>query len=375
MKYLTLDIYHNFKCIGSSCPNTCCSGWDILIDSKSAADYRSVSGSFGDKLRHNLKSINGSDFFCLSADGRCSFLDEHGLCEIYQNLGESALCHTCDAYPRTSETFGDITLNSLLISCPEVARLLFSHTDSLEFDFGENDTFPVSTDVDWSFFNILVSAFTISIDILQNHSFPFSTRLRMLIKFQQALQETIDTNSDSTAVLMAFSDADTLKSLSIQLNAIPHNPSARADAFHYFWDNRHLVSDIYHFTDILLNELSFTSFEEQLPEFSRIFPSGDTIFLENYCVYYLFMTFFRSYETRQPQKITAQLIYSLNLLQCHILALSKDGRLPSSDRICVSLSYFWRLLEHSDKNRCSYALYELYHKNHSNDIDFLLSLT
>ena len=32
MNYLTVDLYKDFKCIASACPNTCCAGWRIIID-------------------------------------------------------------------------------------------------------------------------------------------------------------------------------------------------------------------------------------------------------------------------------------------------------------------------------------------------------
>ena len=31
---LSLEYLNDFKCIGSACENTCCSGWDIVVEKK-----------------------------------------------------------------------------------------------------------------------------------------------------------------------------------------------------------------------------------------------------------------------------------------------------------------------------------------------------
>ena len=35
MKYLVSDFYSDYECIGGECPETCCGGWNIVIDDKS----------------------------------------------------------------------------------------------------------------------------------------------------------------------------------------------------------------------------------------------------------------------------------------------------------------------------------------------------
>lgn len=42
MKYLISDLYSDYECIGGECPETCCGGWDIIIDDKSYEKYNDL---------------------------------------------------------------------------------------------------------------------------------------------------------------------------------------------------------------------------------------------------------------------------------------------------------------------------------------------
>ena len=42
MKYLISDLYSDYECIGGECPETCCGGWDIVIDDKSYEKYNDL---------------------------------------------------------------------------------------------------------------------------------------------------------------------------------------------------------------------------------------------------------------------------------------------------------------------------------------------
>ena len=40
MEYIRPDYYDEFSCIGGACPDTCCSGWQIVIDKESQDRYK-----------------------------------------------------------------------------------------------------------------------------------------------------------------------------------------------------------------------------------------------------------------------------------------------------------------------------------------------
>ncbi len=119
MKYLTLETFKDFVCIGSECPFTCCRDWKIVIDEETDHYYQSVEGDMGERLRNCIHRENGNAWFVLNEeDASCPFLNEKGLCSIYINLGEEHLSNTCKYYPRFLFYEGDICFAGISISCP-----------------------------------------------------------------------------------------------------------------------------------------------------------------------------------------------------------------------------------------------------------------
>lgn len=129
------DFYDQFKCIASRCTDTCCVGWEIDIDEATQEVYRKVSGAFGDRLRANIEDGH----FKMLPHDRCPFLDKDNLCEVYQNLGEDALCDICTEHPRFVEVYGDIMERGLGLCCEEAARLLLAGEGPLQFTSEECD--------------------------------------------------------------------------------------------------------------------------------------------------------------------------------------------------------------------------------------------
>ena len=129
------DFYDQFKCIASRCTDTCCVGWEIDIDEATQEVYRKVSGVFGDRLRANIEDGH----FKLLPHDRCPFLDKDNLCEVYQHLGEDALCDICTEHPRFVEVYGDIMERGLGLCCEEAARLLLEGEGPLAFICEECD--------------------------------------------------------------------------------------------------------------------------------------------------------------------------------------------------------------------------------------------
>ena len=123
------DFYDQFKCIASRCTDTCCVGWEIDIDEATLDAYRKVAGAFGDRLRANIEDGH----FKLLPHDCCPFLDKDNLCEVYQNLGEDALCDICTEHPRFVEVYGDIMERGLGLCCEEAARLLLEGDGPLTF--------------------------------------------------------------------------------------------------------------------------------------------------------------------------------------------------------------------------------------------------
>ena len=121
--------FDTFRCIAGDCPDSCCKEWDVQVDAAAAACYRSLSGDLGDRLREVLYDEDGETYMAI-VDGRCPMWRKDGLCRIQAELGEGALCKTCREFPRLTHDYGDFIEYGLELSCPEVARIIFSTPDA-----------------------------------------------------------------------------------------------------------------------------------------------------------------------------------------------------------------------------------------------------
>lgn len=138
MKVRVPNYFNEFKCIASECEDTCCAGWEIVIDDETHKRYENVEGDFGDILRSKIVKSDGENIFLLN-NGNCSFLNEKKMCEIYINLGEDYLCYTCQQFPRYTEEFLDLREIGLSLSCPEAARIILRKAENTTFNLSEED--------------------------------------------------------------------------------------------------------------------------------------------------------------------------------------------------------------------------------------------
>ena len=80
MKITVPHYYSRFQCVAGECPDTCCAGWQIMIDDASLKKYRKRRDPFGSRLKNSIDWENSA---FRQYDGRCAFLDENNLCDIY----------------------------------------------------------------------------------------------------------------------------------------------------------------------------------------------------------------------------------------------------------------------------------------------------
>ncbi|HII4416300.1 flagellin lysine-N-methylase [Clostridium perfringens] len=138
MKVRVPNYFNEFKCIASECEDTCCAGWEIVIDDETHKRYEKVEGEFGEILRSKIVKSDGENIFLLN-NGNCSFLNEKKMCEIYINIGEDHLCYTCQQFPRYTEEFLDLKEVGLSLSCPEAARIILRKAENTTFNLSEED--------------------------------------------------------------------------------------------------------------------------------------------------------------------------------------------------------------------------------------------
>lgn len=197
MLYIYPDYYKDFKCIADRCPDTCCAGWQIVVDEDSLEHYQNVPADH--PFKNRLDEFVDWDEGVFMQDGcrRCAFLNDSNLCDLYTALGEESLCHTCTSYPRHTEEYEGLREVTLSLSCPEVARMVLAKTDKATFyeeaefeeDYEEDDDFE---DFDMLMFGILQDVRSVMIDIMQDRTIDIATRTATIWRMAEELQECLD---------------------------------------------------------------------------------------------------------------------------------------------------------------------------------------
>ncbi len=191
MKNIYPSYFEKFKCIADKCPDSCCKGWDVVVDDETNEYYQSVDGKFGEKLKKLTKIDCDGDRIFVSQSGRCPFWNENELCDIYINLGKSHLCKTCREFPRLTQDYTVFTEHLLSFACPEATRLILG-TDNAYDDFKIYDLDFSQCDYNAELMRFLLGARDKLKDIFTDKSLPFSGRLNVAVQFCENVQSAID---------------------------------------------------------------------------------------------------------------------------------------------------------------------------------------
>lgn len=184
------NYYEEFRCLADQCEDTCCAGWQIVIDEESLEAYKNVTGDFGNTLRESIDWNEG--VFHQDKEGRCAFLNEKNLCNLYMALGEESLCATCTNYPRHIEEFENIREYTLSVSCPEVARILLEQKNPVTFWEEETAEEEEFEDFDFLLFSQLEETRRVMESILQDRSRDISLRAALIWNLGVQMQEYMD---------------------------------------------------------------------------------------------------------------------------------------------------------------------------------------
>ena len=186
MLYTIPDYYQDFECIADKCEDTCCAGWQIVIDRETLKKYTKIRGDFGKRM---FRSINWfTKTFKQDKEKRCAFLNDRNLCDLYLNQGEKGFCKTCREYPRHTEEFEGVREITLSISCPEVARILMNRMEKVQFLSYEKEGEEEYEDFDPFLYSILEDARKEMLVILQNRNLTISDRILLVLGMAHDMQ-------------------------------------------------------------------------------------------------------------------------------------------------------------------------------------------
>jgi len=186
MEYIYPEYFYDFQCEASKCSDTCCAGWGIAIDDVSLKNYQKYPGFFGNRLRNSIDWEEGT---FEQYNGRCAFLNEDNLCDIYTEAGKEMLCKTCTRYPRHYEEYENLREISLSLSCPAAARMILGTEKKLTFTSSCRET-PEEEyeEFDFFLFTKLQEIREYLYEVIQNREWSIEFRMALILSVSHDLQ-------------------------------------------------------------------------------------------------------------------------------------------------------------------------------------------
>ncbi|MDX2013674.1 MAG: flagellin lysine-N-methylase [Myxococcaceae bacterium] len=142
---ITLRYFTQFKCVGGSCRENCCTGLKVQLSEENhrrleerSAKLPQLKVLFDEMVKLEPEAERSERRYArIAASGpECPFLDEARLCHIHMHAGEDALADPCSLFPRTIAQVGNRLELSATLACPEAARLCLTSegaVDSVEW--------------------------------------------------------------------------------------------------------------------------------------------------------------------------------------------------------------------------------------------------
>ncbi|MBQ3600930.1 MAG: flagellin lysine-N-methylase [Lachnospiraceae bacterium] len=364
MEFIFPDYYKNFMCIGGNCPDTCCAGWQIMIDDKSLKNYKNEESSFKNCLYNGIDWKEG----CFKQYKKnCVFLNEDKLCDIYIELGKNKLCKTCKTYPRHIEEFEGVREVSLSMSCPVVAKLILTKKDYVHYYKKQKETIEEEyDDFDYLLFTKLEDTREVMIHILQNRTINSCVRIAIFLGFAHDIQRrirmdemfSIDSLVDRYTNKGIFSCIE--KKMGAYQGCLKESYKFSKDCI---WLLQQLEIREIEWKDWIdlckhtLDSMDLDNYHEKKASFYRQHILGKEerlqweIYREQILVYFLFTYYCGAvYDNRVYAKVKISII-SLYIIEemLFIQWLLKKEKIKESDWIRFSYKYS-RELEHSDIN-------------------------
>ena len=337
MKLTYPDYYPDFHCLAGACPDTCCKGWQIVLDDESLRCYRSLPGALGDRIRENLITENGETRFALR-NGVCALLREDGLCPIQAQVGLEALCTSCRTHPRFIEEYGASQELSLSVSCPEAARLLLDRSTPLSF-LTETTPEPVTdcNELDAELYFALLRARETATALLHEARLCVNDRLVLLLRFSERVQRLLD--AGQAARVGALCRELSYPASWLRPLRMGRRLRRRPAPFYPAWA---VLGQMEHLTDEFRRLLDAGIREEPEAFDPDAFPRAE----ENLMVYFLFRYFLKAVNDGQLLPRVQSCVF--HLLAVRTLYTLGEGR--GLNAYIKTVSLYSREVEHSDEN-------------------------
>nr|WP_295279918.1 flagellin lysine-N-methylase [uncultured Blautia sp.] len=362
------DYYKEFSCIAGACPDTCCAGWQIVIDEKSLKKYQHLKGPFRNRL-HN--DINWKEHVFRQYNRRCAFLNDDNLCDIYSEAGKRMLCDTCRKYPRHIEEFEGLREYSLSLSCPEAARILLCKKEKTHFQTAQVPSEEENYEVfDYLLFTALEDTRDYLLEVIQNRQIPMRLRMWKLLAAASDFQLCLDRNElfkweeiRERHLASGFGEEFTTK-VQKRMNQTASSHQLLKEMWQAFIPKMEVLCFGWHeFLKETLSTLYYNAaeentssansnplYQEHLADFSQAYPDWN-IQEEQLLVYWIYTYFCGAvYDGEIFAKVKMAVVCTLLIHELDVGTYLKNGRvfcLEDQISICYRFS---RELEHSDLN-------------------------
>lgn len=360
MKTRVPDYYKDFKCIADKCEDTCCAGWEIVIDEETYEKYEKVEGNFGLRLKNEIIEDEGEHIFVLKGND-CAFLNKNKMCDIYSELGEDALCYTCQQYPRYTEEFGSIREVGLSLSCPEAARIILNDSKKVEFTLSEDDGMVTDyNDISYDMFMQIISSRKIIFDILQDRSIPLENRIAVILKFAQDMQKKIDGNciEEISEIRKKYENDEFIKKYIDEIKEFRDNGEKKYNnIIKYFKEYQQLDHINEKWPKILEESINYfnkkESYKEYLQEHQEFnsYHSADEFEYEQLIVYFIFRYFMKAvYDYDVIAKVKLAAVSYLMIKELDVMRYMNNGKQFSKHDQIDIMHMYSKDIEHSEDN-------------------------
>lgn len=346
----TPDYYDKFKCIAGACTDTCCAGWQVDVDDASFEYYKSVPGAIGDRLRSVMiegrKGAEGR--FRIRDDGRCPFLNNENLCDLYAELGEDSLCVTCSMYPRYTCEFGNLRETGIALSCKTAAELILKDDRTPGFtEYNDDDAFPSLNNIDGLLFVNLMKAREKAFSIVRDRNYDIRDRMKRLLSFASDIQGCIKKTGTMKDII----------SRDVSLDRYGHTRAdggEKAKLYKRFW-KYYLKQVIIKREWVELAELADKvlyndNYERTERAFLRSY-KNEEYECENILFYFVFRYFMKSvFDKDVLTKAKMAVISTMMIMQCFMALWGKNGRKLTFEERIEAAHLYSREVEHSEEN-------------------------
>lgn len=370
----TPDYYSDFKCIAGECTDTCCAGWQVDVDDRSFEYYKTITGDFGDRLHSVMidgkKGAEGQ--FRIRDDGRCPFLNDDNMCDLYTALGQDALCITCDQYPRYTCEFGNLRETGIALSCKTAAELILKENRTPGFtEYNDDEAFPALNNIDGLLYVNLMKARSQAFFIVWDRNYGIGERMARLLQFTDNIQDCIKKPDDMSSVIERWKNCPQTQS---NTYVSGHEKIRLYKSFWRYYLKQVIIKKEWVELALMVQcKLYNDDYEKTENDFFKAYCHRDYEY-ENIITYFIFRYFMKGVFDRDVlTKVKMAVISTLIIMQCDMAVWKNNGgEFTLSDQIEVTHLYS-REVEHSEENFAS--LCRLFSRKKQFNLDNLIRLT